>query len=86
MSVAVNGSLVVDDDELMVRAAIDGAGLAYVYETQVRAALASGMLIRVLDDWCQTPARFFLYYPSRRHLPRGLRALVDFIRADSFLE
>jgi DNA-binding transcriptional LysR family regulator len=85
MSVAVNGSLVVDDDELMVRAAIDGAGLAYVYETQVRAAVASGMLTRVLDDWCQTPARFFLYYPGRRQLPRALRALVDFIRANSFL-
>jgi DNA-binding transcriptional LysR family regulator len=83
MSVAVHGSLVVDDDELMVRAAIDGAGLAYVYDAQVRAAVASGMLIRVLDDWCQTPARFFLYYPGRRHMPRALRALVDFIRADS---
>jgi DNA-binding transcriptional LysR family regulator len=85
MSVAVNGSLVVDDDELMVRAAIDGAGLAYVYETQVRAAVASGKLIRVLDDWCEAPARFFLYYPGRRQLPRALRALVDFIRANSFL-
>ena len=36
-----------------------------------------GELIRVLDDWCQPFAGFFLYYPSRRQQPAALTALVN---------
>jgi DNA-binding transcriptional LysR family regulator len=82
VSIAVHGPLVLDDDEVMVRAALDGAGLAYAYEEHVRDAIAAGRLVSVLDDWCQSRARFFLYYPSRRQLPRALKAFVDAIRAD----
>jgi len=35
--------------------------------------LASGALIRVLEDWCQPFPGFFLYYPSRRQQPAALR-------------
>jgi DNA-binding transcriptional LysR family regulator len=80
LSVAVNGPLIVDDVEIVVRAAIDGIGLAFVGEDKVEQHLASGALIRVLDDWCQPFSGFFLYYPSRRQQPATLSALIDVLR------
>src|SRR5713101_4953027 len=75
LSVAVNGPLIVDDVEIMIRAAIDGVGLAFMSEEQAAAHLAQGTLVRVLEDWCQPFPGFFLYYPSRRQQPAALSAL-----------
>lgn len=80
LSVAVNGPLIVDDVEIVIRAAIDGIGLAFVGEDKVAQDLASGALIRVLEDWCQPFPGFFLYYPSRRQQPAALSALINTLR------
>ena len=80
-SIAVGGPLVFDDDELMLRAARDGAGLAYVYEADARADIAAGRLACVLESCMPPPPRYFLYYPSRRQMPAVLRAFVDMLRA-----
>jgi DNA-binding transcriptional LysR family regulator len=80
LSVAVHGPLIVDDVETLVRAAIDGVGLAFVSDERVAAQLESGELIRVLDDWCQPFPGFFLYYPSRRQQPAALSALINALR------
>src|SRR5579862_3321716 len=77
LSVAVNGPLIVDDVELVIRAAIDGVGLAFVGEDKVEQHLASAALVRVLEDWCQPFPGFFLYYPSRRQQPAALAALIS---------
>ena len=83
VSIAVDGPLVFDDDELMLRAARDGAGVAYVYEADARADIAAGRLVCVLER-CLPPApRYFLYYPGRRQMPPMLRAFVDMVRADT---
>jgi DNA-binding transcriptional LysR family regulator len=34
----------------------------------------------VLEAWSTTGPGYVLYYPSRRHVPTGLRALIDLIR------
>jgi DNA-binding transcriptional LysR family regulator len=80
LSVAVNGPLIVDDVEILVRAAIDGVGLAFMSEEHAASHLASGELIRVLEDWCQPFPGFFLYYPSRRQQPAALSALINTLR------
>ena len=80
LSVAVNGPLIVDDEEILVRAAVDGVGLAFVSDERVAPQLADGELIRVLEDWCQPFPGFFLYYPSRRQQPAALTALIDVLR------
>ena len=80
LSVAVNGPLIVDDVDVVIRAAADGIGLAFVGEDKVAEYLASGALIRVLEDWCQPFPGFFLYYPSRRQQPAALSALIDTLR------
>jgi DNA-binding transcriptional LysR family regulator len=80
LSVAVNGPLIVDDVELVIRAAIDGVGLAFLGEELAAPHLASGALVRVLESWCQPFPGFFLYYPSRRQQPAALSALINALR------
>lgn len=80
LSVAVEGSVIVDNLDLLLRAAIDSAGLAFTFEQHVAPQLASGALVRVLDDWCPPFPGYFLYYTSRRQQPRALVALVDALR------
>lgn len=80
LAVAVDGPLVVDDVQLLIRAAVDGIGLTFLMEEHAAPYLASGALVRVLDDWCEPFAGYFLYYPSRRHQPAALTALVEMLR------
>ncbi|WP_256749299.1 LysR family transcriptional regulator [Mesorhizobium sp. Mes31] len=77
---AAQGPLILDEDHLIARAAVDGAGLAFVFEDYVRDAIADGQLVRVLEDWCPPFDGFFVYYPSRRQMRPALRALVDFFK------
>jgi DNA-binding transcriptional LysR family regulator len=79
-TVAVDGPLSMNDQSLMVEAAIDGVGLTYAFEGQVERPIADGRLVRVLDDWCPSYSGFYLYYPSRRQLPAVMRAFVDFVK------
>ena len=80
VTVAVNGPLIVDDVELVVRAALDGVGLAYMTEDRAAPHLDGGALVRVLEPWCQPFPGFFLYYPSRRQQPAALSALIETLR------
>jgi DNA-binding transcriptional LysR family regulator len=80
ISVGVTGPLIVDDLGLVLRAALDGVGLAFVAETEVSDYLAEGTLLRVLQDWCQPYPGFFLYYPSRRQQTASLTALISVLR------
>jgi DNA-binding transcriptional LysR family regulator len=80
LAVAVQGPLTVDDVELLIRAAIDGAGLAFLLEAHAAPHLANGALVRMLEDWCPPFAGYFLYYPSRRQQPAALSALIETLR------
>ncbi|RWQ55436.1 LysR family transcriptional regulator [Mesorhizobium sp.] len=85
IELAVQGPLILDEDHLIANAAADGAGLAFLFEDYVREALATGRLIRVLEDWCPPFDGFFAYYPSRRQMRPALRAFVDFFKIESRL-
>ena len=69
-----------DDGEILIRAAVDGVGLAFMLEAQAAPHLDNGALIRVLEDWCPPFAGYFLYYPSRRQQPAALSALIQMLR------
>lgn len=74
------GRLTLDETDLIVRAALSGAGLAYVGEQSLSTYIAAGRLVPVLDDWCPTHPGLSLYFTQRRHLPAQLRAFVDLVR------
>lgn len=76
---AVTGTLTTNDDEGMKRAALHGVGLIQIVDLAVRHELAEGRLVRVLHDWTHHHAGFYLYTPSREHMPPAVRALLDFL-------
>jgi DNA-binding transcriptional LysR family regulator len=78
--IEINGPLTLGDVSLMVGPALQGLGLAYVFEDMVSEHLASGRLVQVLADWCPYYPGLHLYYPSRRHVPAALKAFIDFVR------
>lgn len=74
------GPLSLDDHELMIEAALSGVGLAYVWEPRVRRLVKSGDLIECLASWCPPEDWLHLYYPTRKHMSAGLRAVIEALR------
>lgn len=80
VEIEVDGPLTLTEQDLTLDAALAGSGIGYTFEGAVEEHVASGRLIRVLEDWCPYYPGFFLYYPSRRQVPAALRAFIDFSR------
>jgi DNA-binding transcriptional LysR family regulator len=80
VAVDVPGRLILDDMLLVRQAARAGMGLAYLSEWHIRDELANGELIPVLEEWCPPFPGLRLYYPGHRHVPAGLRALIELVR------
>lgn len=78
--VRVEGQLIFNSVGLRLASAVDGLGLAYMPEDQVLPHIASGQLIRVLEDWCPPFPGYHLYYPSRRHSSPAFALLVEALR------
>ncbi|MGH0358459.1 LysR substrate-binding domain-containing protein [Sinorhizobium meliloti] len=51
----------------LVKAALDGFGLAYVHEDAFREPLKDGRHVQILGGWTPPFPGYHLYYPSRRH-------------------
>ncbi|PDT21427.1 LysR family transcriptional regulator [Rhizobium hidalgonense] len=83
LEVAVSGPLSTTDNDLMLRAVLDGIGISYLFDHHVAEYLVAGRLVSMLDDWTPPFPGFHLYYPSRRQMPPPLRAFVDFVRSNS---
>jgi DNA-binding transcriptional LysR family regulator len=80
IEVHVQGPLVTNDAAVLRQAAVDGLGLAYLFDHDVEEELRCGRLIAVLEDWSPPSLRLFLYYPSRQHVRPALRAFIDLLR------
>lgn len=79
----VDGTLIVNDIELSIRAVLDGIGLAYLLYDYIAPDIAAGRLVPLLESWSPRLSGFFLYHPSRRQITPPLRALIDFLKAES---
>lgn len=80
IAVATPGPVTVDASHAAMGLGLGGAGIIYGSEPVLRPYLASGALRLVLADWAPMGSGFHIYYSGRRHLPTGLRLLIDLIR------
>lgn len=78
--VRVDGPLVFNTIDLILDAALDGMGLAYMPLDQVTEHLTNGRLVSVLTDSTPPLPGYHLYYPSRRHASPAFSLFIDAVR------
>ena len=76
----VAGPITLDEASLARTAVLEGIGLGFFMEQDVRADIEAGRLVRVLEDWTQPFAGLCLYYPGRRNPCAALKALIGLAR------
>jgi len=80
ITVDVQGPLIMDAPLMMLEAARSGLGFAQVPRWYVENDIREGHLIEVLQQWAKPLPGLSLYYAGHRHIPVGLRALIDLIQ------
>lgn len=78
--VRIDGPLVFNTIDLILDAALDGHGLAYLPLDQVQQYLNEGLLVRVLTRFTPDLPGYHLYYPHRRHASSAFTLLVETLR------
>lgn len=78
--VKVVGQTTFNNTFLMIQAALDGAGVAYVPVDLVEEHIQTGRLVFVLKEWCPIFPGYFLYYSGRQHLPVAFEMVVEALR------
>jgi DNA-binding transcriptional LysR family regulator len=78
--VRMEGQLLFNNLDLILDAAIDGHGLAYLPYDQVQHAIAENKLVRVLEKFTPDLPGYHLYYPHRRHAGSAFSLLIDTLK------
>ncbi|MGA8614013.1 MAG: LysR substrate-binding domain-containing protein [Xanthobacteraceae bacterium] len=80
LAVPVDGSLIVDNVDLMSCGLLAGVGLGYLVEPYVDAYIRERRLVPVLEDWSPRFSGWHIYYPGRRQMQTPLKVFIEFIR------
>jgi DNA-binding transcriptional LysR family regulator len=80
IQIDVQGPITLDEASLSRMAALDGIGIGFFMEADVRDDIASGRLVPMLEDWTPPIAPLCLYYPCRRNPSAAFRAFIDLAR------
>jgi DNA-binding transcriptional LysR family regulator len=80
VSVAPRAHVTVDESHAALSFGLRGVGIIYGAEPVLKPHIDSGALKEILADWSSMGEGFHVYYSSRRHVPTGLRLLIDLIR------
>jgi DNA-binding transcriptional LysR family regulator len=76
----VGGPITLDEASLARTAVLEGIGLGFFMEQDVRTDIEAGRLVRVLEDWTPHFAGLCLYYPGRRNPSAALKAFIGLAR------
>ena len=63
-----------------------GMGIACLPDFAISRRLREGVLVAVLDDYAEPSGTLRVLWPSSRHLSPKVRAFVDFLAANLFLQ
>lgn len=83
VTLSLDGPLASNDADLLIAAALDGAGLVCVTDGTIAVHLTSGRLVQVLADWCVEFPGWQLYFPGNRHIAPALKAFINFHAEDA---
>ncbi|WP_310385364.1 LysR family transcriptional regulator [Roseateles sp.] len=80
VDIQIDSALIASDGDTLLSAIRSGAGIGLAFESQVQEDLAAGRLVPLLKAWWPTFPGFYLYHPSRAHVPRKLSAFIGFMK------
>ena len=80
LRVRVTGQAIFNNTFLMLQAAVDGLGLAYVPLDLADSHLAAGRLLPVLQDWWPRFAGYHLFYANRRQMSPAVALVIEALR------
>jgi len=75
----VHGTLILNDTEAILEAVSAGHGIALLSDLLVKTDPRGANLKRVLSDYRFPPRGLYACYPNRKHLPRKIKAFIDFL-------
>ena len=76
-TVAVQGSMEIDNGEALREAALAGAGLAYIPLDLIADDLRNGRMQQILADWALPSLPVNVIHPSRKLVPRRVSAFIE---------
>lgn len=76
----VDGQTIFNSTTLMLQAALDGLGFAYVPFDLMKPHIDAGRLVPVLEDWWPRFPGYHLYYANRRQIAPALALVIDALR------
>ncbi len=79
VTVHVRGCLRCNSDDALKHAALAGIGITRFPELFIGGEIASGQLVRLLQDYEPPPASLCAVFPTRTNLPPKVRVFVDFL-------
>lgn len=80
MNVRVDGQTTFNNTFLMLQAALDDMGFAYVPLDLMQAHIDAGRLVPVLEDWWPTFPGYHLYYANRKQVAPALALVIEALR------
>lgn len=80
-SIELENSFTMNNAEIMISAAAQGLGIAYLPAVIIRKELQSGALVPVLDSYQSKPFNTCIYYMQADFMPQKIRAFIDFLCA-----
>ena len=78
-SIAMSGAITVNNSEAYLAACFAGLGIIQVPDGAVREHLARGELLEILPQYRAAPMPISLLYANRRHLPKRVKAFMDWV-------
>jgi DNA-binding transcriptional LysR family regulator len=83
IDIEITGALRSNNTLIVRQAAVSGYGIALLGDPLTINDIRAGRLYRLLPDYTMARRPVFVVYPSRRHLARRTRVVIDFL-IDSF--
>ncbi len=81
--VPIKGRLRIDDERVLVEAALSGAGVFLGCRSLLREHVRDGRLVRLLPEYEVKPLPIHVLFPGQSHMPKKVRRFIDWIVVES---
>ncbi|WP_445220218.1 LysR family transcriptional regulator [Bradyrhizobium sp. Pa8] len=81
--VEVDGPLILSEQTMTIDAAVQGMGIAFWIEQELKPLIEQGKLVPLLEDYSVPFPGFYVCYPQQRQMAPALRAFIDFVKANA---